>query len=33
MCHWLRCTNLELETTPLLSMVDNDDLERVMQAL
>lgn len=31
LCHWLRCTNPELEATPLLSMVDNDDLERVMR--
>lgn len=33
MCHWLRSDNDKLQSTPLLCIVDNDELERVIQAL
>lgn len=33
MCHWLRSENDKLQSTPLLCIVDNDELERVIQVL
>lgn len=33
MCHWLRATHTQLGTTPLLAMVDQDQIDKVIELL